>query len=118
MSAGATEKLRSLDASSSPQNKINFLPSSEVAQEENTHIISCIPFVFLSPLISLHPPLPDNEQLARSGTNCLETFAVSVGKQFFPDTWDKVCYCARDIFLASTPHQLISWKPDENMLGR
>ena len=61
---------------------------------------------------------PDNEQLARSGSNCLENLAVSVGKQFFPDTWDKVCKCARDIFTNSIPHQLLTWKPDDNQLGR
>ena len=74
------------------------------------HVFNVCHFTFFS--------IPDNEQLARSGTNCLENFAVSVGRQFFPDTWDKVCYCARDIFLASVPHQLLTWKPDENMLGR
>ena len=72
----------------------------------------------LSPSLSLSLSLSDNEQLARSGTNCLENFAVSVGRQFFPETWDKVCYCARDIFLASIPHQLLTWKSDENALGR
>ena len=61
---------------------------------------------------------PDNEQLARSGSNCLENLAVSVGKQFFPDTWDKVCKCARDIFTNSIPHQLLTWKPDDNQLER
>ena len=61
---------------------------------------------------------PDNEQLARSGSNCLENLAVSVGKQFFPDTWDKVCKCARDIFTNSIPYQLLTWKPDDNPLGR
>lgn len=62
--------------------------------------------------------LTDNEQLARSGSNCLENLAISVGKQFFPDTWDKVCQCARDIFTASIPHQLLTWKPDDTHLGR
>ena len=61
---------------------------------------------------------PDNEQLARSGTNCLENLSLTSGKQFFPDTWDKVCYCARDIFLASIPSQLLTWKPDESALRR
>ena len=43
---------------------------------------------------------------------------MSVGKQFFPDTWDKVCKCARDIFTHSIPDQLLTWKPDDNLLGR
>ena len=69
-------------------------------------------------LMPWHALSPDNEQLARSGSNCLENLAVSVGKQFFPDTWDKVCKCARDIFTHSVPDQLLTWKPDDNLLGR
>ena len=38
-------------------------------------------------LVSTHT---DNEQLARSGTNCLENLVISVGKQFTGDIWDKV----------------------------
>ncbi len=60
----------------------------------------------------------DNEQLARSGTNCLENLAVSVGNQFIPDTWNQVCQCIRDIYLASVPHELLSWKHDENAMRR
>lgn len=32
----------------------------------------------------------DNEQLARSGTNCLENLVVMVGPQFNEEIWDKV----------------------------
>ena len=67
---------------------------------------------------SITPLSTDNEQLARSGTNCLENLAVSVGKQFLPDSWDRVCHCIRDIYLASVPHQLLSWKPDDNTMRR
>ncbi len=59
-----------------------------------------------------------NEQLARSGTNCLENLVLASGRQFLPDVWDEVCACARDIFMASIPSQLTTWKPDENMLAR
>ncbi len=59
-----------------------------------------------------------NEQLARSGTNCLENLVLASGMQFLPDVWDKVCSCARDIFMASIPSQLTTWKPDENLLAR
>ena len=43
---------------------------------------------------------------------------MSVGKQFFPETWDEVVQCVRDIYLASVPHQLLSWKPDDSVMRR
>ncbi|CAI8039438.1 Brefeldin A-inhibited guanine nucleotide-exchange protein 2, partial [Geodia barretti] len=57
----------------------------------------------------------DNEQLARSGTNCLENLSLAVGQTVSPDTWDKMVQCMRDIFTASIPHQLLSWQPDESL---
>ena len=57
----------------------------------------------------------DNEQLARSGTNCLENLAISVGRQFFPDTWEVVCRCIRDIFETTLPVELLSWRPVESV---
>ena len=62
--------------------------------------------------------IADNEQLARSGTNCLENLAIAVGRQLFPETWDKVCQCARNIFVAALPEQLLIWQPDESFLTR
>ena len=62
--------------------------------------------------------LSDNEQLARSGTNCLENLSVSVGTHFNLETWDKVVQCAKDIFTLSLPHQLLSWQPDETLMRR
>lgn len=59
----------------------------------------------------------DNEQLARSGTNCLENLAVSVGRQFFPDTWDSICQCVRSIYQATVPHELLTWRPGDTPLG-
>ena len=56
-----------------------------------------------------------NEQLARSGSNCLENLIVSTGKQFFPDMWDRVCDCISDIFTASLPTELLTWKPPERL---
>ena len=41
----------------------------------------------MSLVVSAHT---DNEQLARSGTNCLENLVISVGEQFTGDIWDKV----------------------------
>ena len=67
---------------------------------------------YLLVLVSL-----DNEQLARSGTNCLESLAVSVGRQFFPDTWDSICHCVRNIYEATIPHDLLTWRPGDTPLG-
>ena len=53
--------------------------------------------------------------MARSGSNCLENLIVSTGKQFFPDMWDRVCNCISDIFTASLPTELLTWKPPERL---
>ncbi|XP_070554844.1 brefeldin A-inhibited guanine nucleotide-exchange protein 1-like isoform X2 [Ptychodera flava] len=54
----------------------------------------------------------DNEQLARSGTNCLENLVISNGAKFQPFIWNKVCQCMLDIFRSTIPHTLLTWKPD------
>lgn len=56
----------------------------------------------------------DNEQLARSGTNCLENLVISNGSKFNDDTWDKTCQCMLDIFNSTIPNTLLTWKPDAN----
>ncbi|XP_077296772.1 ADP ribosylation factor guanine nucleotide exchange factor Sec71 [Arctopsyche grandis] len=56
----------------------------------------------------------DNEQLARSGTNCLENLVISNGTKFDEDTWDKTCQCMLDIFNSTIPNTLLTWKPDGN----
>ncbi|KAJ8277682.1 hypothetical protein GJAV_G00078540 [Gymnothorax javanicus] len=53
----------------------------------------------------------DNEQLARSGTNCLENVVILNGEKFTPDTWDKTCNCMLDIFKTTIPHMLLTWRP-------
>ena len=40
---------------------------------------------------------------------------MSTGKQFFPDMWDRVCECISDIFTASMPTELLTWKPPERL---
>lgn len=54
----------------------------------------------------------NNEQLARSGTNCLENLVISNGLKFNEDTWDKTCQCMLDIFNSTLPNELLWWKPD------
>ncbi|XP_062841626.1 brefeldin A-inhibited guanine nucleotide-exchange protein 1 isoform X2 [Trichomycterus rosablanca] len=53
----------------------------------------------------------DNEQLARSGTNCLENVVILNGEKFTPETWDKTCNCMLDIFKTTLPHMLLTWRP-------
>lgn len=56
-------------------------------------------------LLPLSIPAPaDNEQLARSGTNCLENVVILNGEKFSPETWDKTCNCMLDIFKTTIPH--------------
>lgn len=57
----------------------------------------------------------NNEQLARSGTNCLENLVISNGFKFDNDTWDSTCQCIIDIFKQTLPEELLTWKPDANV---
>lgn len=59
----------------------------------------------------------DNEQLARSGTNCLENLVISNGYKFSADAWTSTCQCINDIFHATLPHSLLTWKPDQVQLS-
>lgn len=54
----------------------------------------------------------NNEQLARSGTNCLENLVISNGTKFDMDTWELTTICILDIFRQTLPHELMLWKPD------
>ncbi|KAJ8305729.1 hypothetical protein KUTeg_016274 [Tegillarca granosa] len=54
----------------------------------------------------------DNEQLARSGTNCLENLVISNGAKFNTDVWNKTCTCMLDIFKSTIPASLLTWQPD------
>lgn len=56
----------------------------------------------------------NNEQLARSGTNCLENLVISNGSKFEKDTWDATCSCILEIFKQTLPDELMTWKPDMN----
>ncbi|XP_075439890.1 brefeldin A-inhibited guanine nucleotide-exchange protein 1 isoform X2 [Ascaphus truei] len=52
----------------------------------------------------------DNEQLARSGTNCLENVVILNGEKFTLEIWDKTGNCMLDIFKTTIPHVLLTWK--------
>jgi len=70
------------------------------------------------PLNALYFVLPDNEQLARSGTNCLENLVNSNGLKFQDSTWDKTCQCMLDIFNCTIPNALLTWRPDDGRDSR
>uniref|UniRef100_A0A8B9LIY9 ADP-ribosylation factor guanine nucleotide-exchange factor 2 (brefeldin A-inhibited) n=1 Tax=Astyanax mexicanus TaxID=7994 RepID=A0A8B9LIY9_ASTMX len=53
----------------------------------------------------------DNEQLARSGTNCLENLVIQNGEKFSPEVWDITCACMLEIFQSTSPHALLTWRP-------
>uniref|UniRef100_A0A8C6VB29 ARF guanine nucleotide exchange factor 2 n=1 Tax=Naja naja TaxID=35670 RepID=A0A8C6VB29_NAJNA len=53
----------------------------------------------------------DNEQLARSGTNCLESLVILNGQKFSPEVWDQTCDCMLEIFKTTIPHVLLTWRP-------
>uniref|UniRef100_A0A8C0B6F9 ADP ribosylation factor guanine nucleotide exchange factor 2 n=1 Tax=Buteo japonicus TaxID=224669 RepID=A0A8C0B6F9_9AVES len=46
----------------------------------------------------------DNEQLARSGTNCLENLVILNGQKFSPEVWGQTCNCMLEIFKTTIPH--------------
>lgn len=54
----------------------------------------------------------NNEQLARSGTNCLENLVISNGTKFDVDTWENTSCCILEIFQQTLPIELLTWKPD------
>uniref|UniRef100_A0A4W4GKJ3 SEC7 domain-containing protein n=1 Tax=Electrophorus electricus TaxID=8005 RepID=A0A4W4GKJ3_ELEEL len=53
----------------------------------------------------------DNEQLARSGTNCLENLVIQNGEKFSAEVWDVTCACMLEIFQSTSPHALLTWRP-------
>uniref|UniRef100_UPI00358E014C brefeldin A-inhibited guanine nucleotide-exchange protein 1-like n=1 Tax=Myxine glutinosa TaxID=7769 RepID=UPI00358E014C len=53
----------------------------------------------------------DNEQLARSGTNCLENVVILNGEKFTGAIWDRTCACMLDIFKTTIPTALLTWRP-------
>lgn len=53
---------------------------------------------------SLYTVSLDNEQLARSGTNCLENLVILNGEKFSEEVWDITCNCMLEIFQATSPH--------------
>ncbi|CAB1341060.1 unnamed protein product [Coregonus sp. 'balchen'] len=97
-----------------------FLYKAEWMTTTCNHALYAISDVFTQYFESLSDVLLDdilaqlywyNEQLARSGTNCLENVVILNGEKFTPETWDKTCNCMLDIFKTTIPHALLTWRP-------
>jgi len=56
----------------------------------------------------------DNEQLARSATNCFENFVISNGTKFNQTMWAKTCEAIGEIFKSTIPNGIMTWRPDSN----
>ncbi|CAG2107521.1 unnamed protein product, partial [Medioppia subpectinata] len=54
-----------------------------------------------------------NEQLARSGTNCLENLVISCGMKYTEQTWLKTADCIFEMFESTLPQELLDWKPND-----
>ena len=54
-----------------------------------------------------------NEQLARSGTNCLENLVISCGMKYTEETWNKTSECILEMFETTLPKPLLEWKPND-----
>ncbi|CAH8564731.1 unnamed protein product [Schistosoma turkestanicum] len=57
--------------------------------------------------------LQEHEQLARSGTSCLETLILSNGKRFNDKIWESTVNLIVDLFKSTVPHQLLTWRPEQ-----
>lgn len=95
------------------------------------HALYAIVDVFTQYYETLHPILlselyarlqwcvqQENEQLARSGTNCLENFVISNGLKFSEEVWNETCQCMLSVFKTTLPQGLLSWKPDTELDNR
>ncbi|KAL7059279.1 hypothetical protein AAHC03_013401 [Spirometra sp. Aus1] len=56
--------------------------------------------------------LQDHEQLARSGTSCLETVVLSCGARFNEEKWAGTIDLLVGLFKTTVPHELLTWRPD------
>ncbi|VDK80477.1 unnamed protein product [Dibothriocephalus latus] len=55
--------------------------------------------------------LQDHEQLARSGTSCLETVVLASGAHFDEEKWTSTINLLVGLFKTTVPHELLTWRP-------
>uniref|UniRef100_A0A8R1TUZ9 SEC7 domain-containing protein n=1 Tax=Onchocerca volvulus TaxID=6282 RepID=A0A8R1TUZ9_ONCVO len=54
----------------------------------------------------------ENEQLARSAINCLESLLLLNGSKFTVQMWNETIILIANIFNITLPHSLLTWEPD------
>ncbi|KAL3311691.1 Brefeldin A-inhibited guanine nucleotide-exchange protein 2 [Cichlidogyrus casuarinus] len=59
----------------------------------------------------------EHEQLARSGTSCLETLILSNGAKFTDEIWACVIEVILNLFKKTVPSELITWRPAPSALN-
>lgn len=74
--------------------------------------------ILLEPLFSklLWCCSQENEQLAKSGTNCLENLVILCGSKFDEESWSLTVNYIDRIFKDTLPHELLVWKPNATKL--
>lgn len=55
--------------------------------------------------------MQENEQLARSGVNCLENLVISNGPKLGDPSWLRICCCVNEIYEMTSPKELLTWSP-------
>lgn len=55
----------------------------------------------------------ENEQLARSAINCLESLLLLNGSKFTVEMWNETIILIANIFNVTLPHSLLTWEPDD-----
>ncbi|VDL61592.1 unnamed protein product [Hymenolepis diminuta] len=68
-------------------------------------------------LVQRDEKLQDHEQLARSGTSCLETIVLTNGAKFDAEKWTMTVNLLVDLFKTTIPHELLTWRPDPTVDG-
>ena len=53
----------------------------------------------------------DNEQLAKSGMNCLENLVMGAGHSFKEADWDLIIDTITDVYAQTLPADMRIWKP-------
>eukprot|EP00053_Salpingoeca_punica_P019678 m.200806 g.200806 ORF g.200806 m.200806 type:complete len:1530 (-) comp17699_c1_seq2:138-4727(-) len=56
----------------------------------------------------------DNEQLARSGTECLLILVMNNGGNFTDNSWQMLCNTIQRLFVSTAPNELLTFRPDSH----
>ena len=62
-------------------------------------------------MTAAHLLFSDNEQLAKSGMNCLENLVMGAGHSFREADWDLIIDTITDVYAQTLPADMRIWKP-------